>query len=94
MKRSTLIYYLEILETRKIIKRKRIETKETGRPTKIIFSKEGYKRWEDKILHEDIGGLKTFVLHIIEVINNGVKLGRIKKNDYEDFKKKVISSFN
>ena len=35
MKRSTLIYYLNLLETQGLIKKRRVEKKKTGRPTMI-----------------------------------------------------------
>jgi len=38
--RSTLAYYLKILKDNKVIKTKRIEKRERGRPTKIIYTPE------------------------------------------------------
>ena len=39
MKRSTLVYYLNLPELQKYIKKERIEKKETGRPTMIKLNK-------------------------------------------------------
>jgi predicted transcriptional regulator len=94
MNRTTLKYYLEFLEKRNIISRKRIEEKEKGRPMMIIFNSVGYDKWKDNILHDDIGNLKSFILHIIDIFKLGLKSGRVKKQDYDKFKQEIINSLN
>ena len=49
MKRSTLIYYLNQLESEGLIKRERIEDGETGRPTIIKFQKEIYQQKREEL---------------------------------------------
>lgn len=48
MKRSTLNYYLNILEEKGYLTRERIEEKQTGRPTLLKFNEEKYKQDQDK----------------------------------------------
>ena len=50
MKRSTLNYYLKILEQQDFISRERIQKKKTGRPTIIKFNMEKYSHAQKEIL--------------------------------------------
>ena len=48
IKRSTLIYYLNILESKGFIEKERIQKKKTGRPVIIKFNLEKYKEAQEK----------------------------------------------
>lgn len=57
IKRSTLAYYLKYLEDKGLIKRERIQEKQTGRPTMIAVNKEKVEEFEgytgDKFFIDD-----------------------------------------
>ncbi|MBI2629952.1 hypothetical protein HYW76_02530 [Candidatus Pacearchaeota archaeon] len=55
LKRSTLAYYLTYLEDNGMIERKRIQEKETGRPTMITINKEKIEE------NKDYSGDKFFI---------------------------------
>lgn len=74
LKRSTLIYYLGILEARGYIEKERIEKKETGRPTIIKLKKERLqelKRYEKK--------QRDYILEILKTLK---KKGEITFEEY------------
>ena len=76
LKRSTLIYYLGLLEVQGYIEKERIEKKKTGRPTMIKLKKEKIaeiKKGEKKI--------KRYTIEILKGLKNG---GEMTLNDFHN----------
>jgi len=74
IKRSTLIYYLNILESRGIIEKNRIEEKKTGRPTMIKIRKEKIKEMKERAKKN-----REYTLEILKTISK--KGGEILANE-------------
>ena len=92
MKRSTLNYYLNILEKEGLIERNRIQKKKTGRPTLIKFNEERYKeereKLEKKFSEDELNMLNhplTFKLLKYLKINNNPSLKKVRENVGDSF---------
>ena len=89
IKRSSLIHYLNLLELRGFIERKRIEEKVTGRPTIIKLTKEKKREYE-KLFTET----SNFNIKVLKHISkNPIRKDTIEKFKGErGFVSKIISS--
>jgi predicted transcriptional regulator len=63
IKRTTLNYYLNLLEQDGLIQKKRIEEKETGRPTIIKFNPERYSEMQKKFIEDQRKEEKKLLRH-------------------------------
>ena len=93
MKRTTLIYYLKLLEKEGVINTRRVKEKMTGRPTLVETDTEKIdelKKQSDKLLE---GKYSRFVYEILQILQEKKKalsedeINRIFINKFGDFSK-------
>jgi len=92
IKRSTLNYYLRILENEGIIVRKRINEKVTGRPTLISLNFDKFKERKKKLEKEILEHLKhPIIKEIIKNIKKGIKEEKILKSSIINYSTSQIN---
>lgn len=94
IKRSTLNYYLQILEKGGFISKKRIKEKVTGRPTIISLDKSKFEKRRKKLEKERQDHLKNPLIQKILInLNNGViEEKKLRDKINEDEKQYLITS--
>jgi lambda repressor-like predicted transcriptional regulator len=88
IKRTTLNYYLDILEREGLIQKNRIEKKEAGRPTKIKFNSERYSEMQKEFIKKQQQEKEKLLRHPLTI--NLLKTIKKKSNpSLKDIKTKI-----